>query len=268
MFARCRTCVFMMLGISLIAPSARAAEVTPLPRAHAHNDYEHQRPLLDALDQGFTSVEADIYLVEGALLVAHNPGDVKLERTLEALYLDPLREQVQRHGGSMYAEAAPFLLLIDFKSEAESTYQALAATLEKYPELFTRWTSQGRIEGPVTVVISGNRPIETLAKQLPRQAGIDGRLADLENEPNAALMPVISDRWGAHFTWRGVGAIPIVERDKLRAIVQKSHDRGQKVRFWATADTPEMWVELHTAGVDLINTDDLIGLAAFLRSRP
>ena len=32
----------------------------PLARAHAHNDYEHPRPLRDALDHGFTSVEADV----------------------------------------------------------------------------------------------------------------------------------------------------------------------------------------------------------------
>ena len=38
-----------------------AAEVTPLTRGHAHNDYAHERPLLEALDNGFTSIEADIF---------------------------------------------------------------------------------------------------------------------------------------------------------------------------------------------------------------
>lgn len=55
----------------LLAPVASASptrtDVTPLPRAHAHNDYEHARPLLDALDHGFTSVEADVWLVDGEL---------------------------------------------------------------------------------------------------------------------------------------------------------------------------------------------------------
>ena len=46
-----------------------AAQPTPLIHAHAHDDYEHTRPLLDALDHGFCSVEADIYLVDGKLLV-------------------------------------------------------------------------------------------------------------------------------------------------------------------------------------------------------
>jgi len=49
--------------------------------AHAHNDYQHKRPLLDALDRGFCSVETDVHLVDGQLLVAHTRSGVKPERT-------------------------------------------------------------------------------------------------------------------------------------------------------------------------------------------
>ena len=34
----------------------------PLEKAFAHNDYEHERPLYDALQNGFTNIEADIIL--------------------------------------------------------------------------------------------------------------------------------------------------------------------------------------------------------------
>ena len=44
---------------------------TPLQRAHSHNDYEQKRPLFEALARGICSVEADIWLVNGKLLVAH-----------------------------------------------------------------------------------------------------------------------------------------------------------------------------------------------------
>ena len=43
-------------------PYAGLIQVVPLPNAHAHNDYEHKRPLFDALDHGFCSVEADVFL--------------------------------------------------------------------------------------------------------------------------------------------------------------------------------------------------------------
>jgi len=40
------------------------AEPILLTQAHAHNDYAHARPLFDALDQGFCSVEAYIFLLD------------------------------------------------------------------------------------------------------------------------------------------------------------------------------------------------------------
>ena len=52
-------------GINAQSQDAINVTATPLANAHAHNDYEHERPLLDALDQGFTSIEADVFLVEG-----------------------------------------------------------------------------------------------------------------------------------------------------------------------------------------------------------
>lgn len=90
---------FFIVTLFAIVP---AFAQTPLPNAHAHNDYEHARPLLDALDHGFCSVEADIYLVDGALLVAHDRKDVKPERMLQSLYLDPLRERVKTNNGRVY----------------------------------------------------------------------------------------------------------------------------------------------------------------------
>src|SRR5262245_59241765 len=84
------------------ALSLQAAEPSPLPRAHAHNDYLHTRPLLDALAHGFYSVEADIHLVNGELLLAHKPEEIKPGRTLQKLYLEPLRERVKKNGGQVF----------------------------------------------------------------------------------------------------------------------------------------------------------------------
>jgi hypothetical protein len=115
------------------------AQPTPLIRAHAHNDYEHARPLLDALDHGFCSVEADIFLIEGRLLVAHDRGDVKPERTLQALYLDPLRECVRQNRGRVYTNGPEFSLLIDIKDKWQETYPVLRKVLEGYADILTRW---------------------------------------------------------------------------------------------------------------------------------
>ena len=44
---------------------------------HAHNDYEHPRPLLDALDAKFESVEADVWLDGNDVGVSHNGAPYK-----------------------------------------------------------------------------------------------------------------------------------------------------------------------------------------------
>ncbi|MEY4613753.1 MAG: hypothetical protein RL179_1726, partial [Planctomycetota bacterium] len=44
-------------------------QLNPKPGFHSHNDYVHSRPLVEALEQGFDSVEADVFLVKNDLLV-------------------------------------------------------------------------------------------------------------------------------------------------------------------------------------------------------
>lgn len=244
-----------------------AASPIPWERAHAHNDYEHDRPLLDALDHGFCSVEADIYLVDGQLLVAHDRPKVKPERTLQALYLNPLRDRVRANGGRVHRGGPPFSLLVDFKGDAEATYVRLREVLQEYREMLTLFTPRSTRTNAVTVVLSGNRPWKWMEGESERLAGLDGRLPDLDAGPSPHLVPWVSDNWRNHFRWDGVGEFPADEKAKLKALVDRAHAQGRKIRFWAAADRPEIWKAHLDAGVDLINTDRLAELTAFLRAQ-
>ncbi|MEU5123864.1 phosphatidylinositol-specific phospholipase C/glycerophosphodiester phosphodiesterase family protein [Streptomyces asoensis] len=245
----------------------------PLWRAHAHNDYEHPRPLLDALDHRFGSVEADIFLVDGELLVAHSADRLDPARTLDSLYLAPLAARVRAGHGSVYpGYRQPLQLLIDIKTEGASTYLELDRRLGRYKGLFTTY-AHGRVRsGAVTAVVSGDRAVRApMEAQTVRRAFYDGRLADLGTS-QASFASLISDNWTLNFTWSGIGAFPEAERQKLRTIVRTAHARGQRLRFWATPDLAgpardALWAELLDAGVDHLNTDDLAGLEAFLDAR-
>jgi glycerophosphoryl diester phosphodiesterase len=265
-------------GLATAPASADGHAVWPLTRAHSHNDYEHARPLRDALDQGFTSVEADIYLVDGQLLVAHDLADTRPERTLESLYLEPLRERVlANHGVGVYRQRTEFQLLIDVKGDANSTYAALEKRLynPRYSFLFSLYAFGHVQKRAVTAVISGGRPKDVMLGQRVRLAFYDGRIKD-QNDLNIGsdprVAPLVSDSWTGLFTWTGDGPFPATERAKLHEMVKRAHAAGQRVRFWATpdADGPAraaLWKELVAAGVDHLNTDDLAGLANFLRAR-
>ncbi len=257
----------MMTARALAAENTQTDQVVPLIHAHAHNDYEHARPLLDALAQGFCSIEADVHLVNGQLLVAHDLKDTKPENTLEALYLEPLRQRARQNRGRIYPNGPTITLLVDVKSEAAPTYLALEPLLQQYADIVTQFESTPVDPKAVTVIISGNRDRDLVAKQRPRYAALDGRLPDLETPGTSFLIPLISDNWRAHFKWRGEGTLPLAEEQKLRKIVATAHQQGRKVRFWGTPDRVEFWAALANAGVDLINVDDLSGLRTFLLSK-
>ncbi|MEU7344580.1 phosphatidylinositol-specific phospholipase C/glycerophosphodiester phosphodiesterase family protein [Streptomyces bacillaris] len=267
-------------GVAAASPAAVGRPSRPRPRtrplrhAHAHNDYLHPRPLHDALAHGFTSVEADIFLVDGELLVAHEPAGLDPRRTLAALYLEPLRALVRAGHGSVYQHhRAPFQLLIDIKADGVAAYRELDRQLTRHGSLFTRY-HHGRVRpGAVTAVISGDRAARVpMEAQRTRLAFYDGRLDDLGTPAPASFAPLISANWTQTFGWSGVGPFPRAERDRLHALVATAHREGRRIRFWATPDLPgpardAVWGELLAAGVDHLNTDDLAGLARFLRAR-
>jgi hypothetical protein len=241
--------------------SSRASKVF-LPFAHAHNDYLHQRPLLDAMEQGFASVEADIFLIEGELFVAHTFAEVDKSKTLRNSYLDPLRQIVERNKGRVYPGVKhPLVLLVDIKTEAKKTFAELHRQLTAYRSILVEVQEGGKpSEGAVQVIVSGNRPFRDIEEASPRLVAIDGRLSDLGLDRSKSLYPLISDHWNSHFRWRGVGEISDEELKKLRTIVQSTHEEGRRLRFWAIPDRVEVWKLLHREKVDLINTDRLLDL--------
>ncbi len=247
-----------------VLQAAGAAEAVPLAAAHAHNDYEHARPLLDALERGFGHVEADVHLVRGELLVAHDAKEVRPGRTLTALYLEPLRARTKANGGRVYRGGPAVTLLVDVKTEAKATYAALDAVLRTYADVLTEFSGGTMTERAVTVVVSGNRAMTEIAAQPVRYAAVDGRSVDLESAAPPTLVPWISENWKKVFTWHWEGPMPEAERLALAHWVGRAHAQGRKVRFWNTPDRPEAWRVLRAAGVDVIGTDDLAGLAAFL----
>ncbi|SHE79504.1 phosphatidylinositol-specific phospholipase C/glycerophosphodiester phosphodiesterase family protein [Streptoalloteichus hindustanus] len=262
----------LVATVLLTGPTPAHAAAPVLPNAHAHNDYQHARPLFDALDRGFTSVEADIYPAFGHLYIGHYPWDVRPERTLQSLYLEPLRQRVAANGGRVLPGwDGEFQLLVDIKFNERDGYRWLDSAVRdpRYAGLFTHYANGVVRRGPVTIVLSGRQSREAVAGQADRFAFLDGRPADLGSGLPATLVPLVSADWTSLFDWRGEGAMPAEERAALREHVRTAHAEGRRVRFWATPDAPgaareAVWRELRAAGVDHLGSDDLAGLAGFL----
>jgi len=235
----------------------------PHLNAHAHNDYEHTRPLVDALENRFISIEADVHLVNGRLLVSHN-YPATTSKTLEELYLIPLDSIRKNNKGWIYKEEqVPLLLMIDIKTNGEETFKTLSRLLSQFEESLNTPAHSGAIQ----VFVSGNRPIELIRNDTRHFAALDGRPEDLGLGYSAQEMPVISENYKKIINWNGKGTPPQKELENVMKLAAKVHAENKKLRLWGIPDTEHSWSVLLDAGVDLINTDRLQELNQFLTNK-
>ncbi len=233
---------------------------TTFPQAHAHNDYRHAKPLREALSRGFASIEVDVHLIGGALYLGHWIPRINPNNTLQARYLAPLSALMNRQGGKVYpGYDGVFYLMVDIKTGAVATYQALRRELLQFP-IFQN-------NPHFRVFISGNRALSHIQNDELAVLAVDGRLPDLQRGMNPQQMPVVSDNFRKYFKWQGKGPIPPAEMKQLCALAAETHRQGKMLRLWSIPDQPNVWETLLDAGVDLINTNNLKGLQQFLIAR-
>lgn len=266
-----KTLIFSILCFGIFFNSTLLAQQTTMVlTAHSHNDYEHERPLFDALNSNFKSIEADVFLIGDSLFVAHDFDKIKPGRTLRQMYLDPLKTRITQNNGSVYGNKEEVILFIDIKDDGLKTYQLLHKILEAYKSDLTVFENGEKKKGNVMVVVSGNRPIEYIKSQKTRYAGYDGRIEDLDSNISAALMPVVSDNWAKCFKWNGTGEMPKAEKEKLNDYANMAKGKGYILRFWNTPNQTRIqriavWAELKNSEVGLIGADNLKELQEFLK---
>lgn len=213
--------------------------------AHSHNDYQQRIPFFNAWQQQFGSIEVDVFLYKGKLVVAHDSSQLAREWSLDSLYLDPLRACIEKNYGRVYADPNRSLqLMIDIKSEAVSTLDQLIQTLRKYPSLKGAYTLE--------IVISGNRPPASQFASYPLWIRFDGELRKEYTPQELEKIEMLSDNYARY------------SKDKLQQEVDKAHKLGKKIRFWNAPDNPESWKFFIELGVDYINTDKIDELSEFL----
>jgi len=238
------------------------AQQVPLPHAYAHNDYWHQHPLYDALRNGFTYIEADVWVRNGHLLVAHKPPFWGKHPSLNALYLQPLASLFANNSAGNIDNV---VLMIDIKSGPSKTYKLLKELLVSYQPILSGYKNGVVTIRQLTIILTGKRPLNRLREDTARWMFADADIEKIDTADTASgLYLTASGRYSNIVTWRGQHTIQQEEKDKLKSLVTKAHAAGQKVRLWASPENERVWMQLLDCGVDLINTDKLDALRKFL----
>lgn len=249
-------------------PPAPAAPPS-IPTGHSHNDYYRRRPLHEALDLGFGSIEVDVFPIDGDLLVGHHPAELTPDRTLDRLYLEPLlarcRTAKEPTTGPRPA-GGRLTLLIDLKRDGERALEILRPALEPLKPWLRRIEGERLIDGPIEIVLSGSRPMDAVASESNRSVFIDGRVEDLDRDPSPNLVPMISSAMHPALGTYGITGLNDAAVARLEALVARTHEQGRRLRFWGHLESTKVWKGLVAAGVDHIGTDRPELLARWLRA--
>lgn len=142
---------------------------------HSHNDYWRREPLYRAIRVGCTGVESDVWHFDDELYVAHTVSGIRQNRTLKSLYLDPLRDILNRQNqlpnflgplertiNGVFAThpMQSLVLLIDFKNDPELIWRRLESHLTYFRDkkYLTHFNGTSVVQGPLTIVASGKAP--------------------------------------------------------------------------------------------------------------
>ncbi|KAH8696663.1 hypothetical protein BGW36DRAFT_398149 [Talaromyces proteolyticus] len=289
-------------------PTDATRDILPVT-CHSHNDYWRPVPLFSALNAGCISVEADVWLIDYELYIAHSRSAVAPNRTLYSLYVDPLVELLDKqnpiprfhpakdqslHGVFDTNPSQTLVLLIDFKTDGLETLPHVVSQLSPLRDggYLSYWNGVDFVEGPVTVVATGNAPFDLLtANSSYRDVFFDAPLDMMEDgEPiplrkraagqeqsqgNTRIPSVVdidtfnpSNSYYASVSFRKSIGYPWhlhITADQLRHIraqINGAHRRGLKVRYWGTPSWPGnlryyIWSILEREGADILNVDDL-----------
>ncbi|EXJ91832.1 hypothetical protein A1O3_00382 [Capronia epimyces CBS 606.96] len=255
-------------------------------RIHSHNDYWRDVPFYTALSVGCVSVEADVWLYNDTLYVGHEQSALTAARTFDSLYVQPILDVVKRENPASPFVSSPtrngvfdtssgqtLYLFVDVKTDGPTAWPVVVKALQPLRDAnyLTTWNGTHITPGPVTVIGTGNTPLDQVQPVQQRDYFFDANLAlldDVQANITASVSPIASTQFS-----RYIGDINGTTFNDTQLAIVRSHlaeanKRGILARYWDTPAWPistrnAVWTTLIEQGVGLLNADDLTEAAGF-----
>jgi alkaline phosphatase len=250
-----RKLLFILCSFIALLTQAQPVKYT-IANVHAHNDYDHNVPFVQAYGLQLGSIEADVLWINDTLFVAHGAKYLKRDVLFESSYLQKLDQFVKEHKGYAYADTSSVLqLLIDLKTDSLQTLNAVVKSIQKFPATINR---------SVRFVITGNQLPAEQFDLYPSYILFDGKLNDPSHIKHLNRIGLFSADFSKYSKWKGEGDIPAAELALLKADIAKAHALHKQIRFWGVPDNAHTWRIMMDLGVDYINTDQIAEVARFV----
>ncbi|MCW3087053.1 MAG: hypothetical protein JWQ78_439 [Sediminibacterium sp.] len=246
-----RALCFSACLLSLLVACSPSRKYT-VANVHSHNDYMNDLPFTRAYRKGFGSIEADIYPVNGVLVVAHSKKEIQPQRTLKVLYIEPLLHALALD------PAGHTTLLIDIKDNYALSLKLLLQEIESLRPYMIPQADK------LSIVISGTRPPPSEYRNYPEYILFDDDLKLRHTESEWRRVGLVSLSFARFSEWKGETSLPREEKNTLRHTVDSVHRAGKMIRLWGAPDTRKSWATQMKLHVDFIGTDKIDELAEYV----
>lgn len=245
-------------GVMLASQTANSQIKTyTVANAHSHNDYKNSIPFFRAYDKGFGSIEADVYAVNGKLMVAHSKNEISESRSLQALYLAPLAEKLQ------HDPQRKLRLLIEIKENHKAVLPLVIAELKPLQQYISSPGHPNRL----SIMMTGAVPPAAEMPDYPDWITFDVDHLNGFTPKQWDKIGLVSFPLSRYVRWNGKGVLNSAEIARVKGAIDSVHAAGKMIRFWESPDTESSWLALMRLGVDVIGTDDIVGLGDFLNKK-
>jgi alkaline phosphatase len=250
--------IAFIISIVFIVSSCNPSTKTYTPAdAHSHNDYKNNIPFYRAYNAGFGSIEADVFAVNGQLMVAHKEEEITPARSLKLMYIDSLVEKLEKD------TARKLRLLIEIKKDYSITLPLVIEELKPLAQYFDYPGHQGRL----SIVMTGAVPPGQVMLNYPAWMTFDVDHMAGFTPQQFTKIGLISVPFDKYSKWNGTDELSKEDADRITLLVDSAHARGKKIRFFAIPDTSTCWKELIHLHADVIGTDHINELADFLNKK-
>ena len=235
---------------------------------HAHNDYLKNHPLNDALQNGFTSIEVDVFDVNGEVRVAHFPFFLAAKPSLKELYLKPLKLRIQANGGTVFKEdSTQLILMIELKRNHAELLKLIHIELNAYRDLIDIPRGKNKRWGPIKILLTGGVSADLISSDELGYFSIDGGWGTLKKGAHSPAVQRISMNYATHFNWKGKGSMPAEEKEWLINTISQVNELGCELRFWNMPNKQVIWEAFLKVGVHRLNIDDYYAFSEFIANR-
>jgi len=244
-----KNCIHLLFALPVVFAAAQ-------PVIHSHNDYTHTLAFWDAYNNKAGVIEADVYEVNGELMVAHSKAEIKPGNSLNSLYIQPIVKLFDSTKNNMHS----FYLMIDVKEDQSAVLKILTDLLQQHPSVFNRHINKNAVQ----VFISGERPPDSTFHTYSNYIMFDGLPGRNYAVKDLQKIVMLSDNFRNYSTWNGTGKLPAEDSIKIENMISAAHALGKPVRLWGAPDSEQCWRTLVNLHADVINTDKVEACRQFL----